>query len=293
MNKVFGILLLSLLIALFNISDSAFAKNWNAGGDASAPTVSKDSGFNKFNKHGNGWKKHNYRVLNDKSKARAGVKYQRFELRAGDCFPEPKWDDCKTDRNRVEFVAQPNQKPEGQQCYGFSLMLDKTFQAVHPTTTMIGQVHQIDGPRGTYLGFPSYPQIASIKVDRKKLQFIFEQTFGDRNNVKTRQVKKNLADVSDILGKWTDISFCLNFGDKNIDIWVNGEKKPRINQPPVRFMPKSIYFKYGIYNTFVSGYKKRWDKEIPTLIVFYDEVRRGGKATDVDANLNPELRPID
>lgn len=284
---------LLIFIVLLTLNSPAVAGNWNTSSGSATATASNGSGFNKFAKHGHGWKKHNYQVLTDETKARAGKKYQRFELRAGDCFPTNGWNDCKTDRNRVEFSAKPRQKPTGSQCYGFSLMLDKSFQAVYPTTTMIGQVHQVGGPTGKYLGFKSVPHIAAIKVDRKKLQFVFQQTFGDKNNVKTRQVKKNLANVADILGKWTDISFCLNFNDKNIDIWVNGEKKRGVNQPPVQFVPKSIYFKYGIYNTFVSGYKKRWDKDIPTLVVFYDEVRRGTKVTDVDVNLNPALRPLD
>ncbi|MDC0062829.1 polysaccharide lyase [Candidatus Puniceispirillum sp.] len=171
--------------------------------------------------------------------------------------------------------------------------LDKSFQAVYPTTTMIGLVHQIGGPTGKYLGFKSVPQIVSIKANRKKLQFQFEWLYGEKDKVKTRPIRKNIADIADMLGVWTDISFCLDFVNKNLEAWVNGKSKAKINQSPVTWTPDSIYFKYGIYNTFVSGYKKRWDKDIPTLVVFYDEVRRGTKVTDVDVNLNPALLPLD
>lgn len=285
---------LLILIALLTLNSPAVAGNWNTSGGSATATASNGSGFSKFGKHGSGWKKHNYQVLTDETKARAGKKYQRFELRAGDCFPTPDWNDCKTNRTRVEFSARPRQKPIGQQCYGFSLMLDKTFPVVYPTTTILGQVK----PRGNVperkdYGFKSFPQLVSIKANRKKLQFQFEWTWGDINNAKIRPVVKNIADIADMLGVWTDISFCLDFANKNLEAWVNGKSKAKINKSPVTWTPDSIYFKYGIYNSLVDGYKKRWDKEIPPQIVFYDEVRRGTKVTDVDVNLNPALRPLD
>lgn len=166
---------LLIFIALLTVNSPVVAGNWNTSDGSAKASAKPESGFNKFAKHGHGWKKHNYQVLTDETKARAGKKYQRFELRAGDCFPKNGWNDCKTDRNRVEFSAKPRQKPSGSQCYGFSLMLNKSFQAVYPTTTMIGQVHQVGGPTGKYLGFKSFPTIAAIKVDRKSYSLFFSR----------------------------------------------------------------------------------------------------------------------
>lgn len=95
------------------------------------------------------------------------------------------------------------------------------------------------------------------------------------------------------MGKWTDISWCLDFDKNKLQAWVNGEQKVDINKPPAKWKPKSIYMKYGIYNTQVSAYKKIWDEPIPTLIVNYDEVRRGTSIEQVDANINPTLQPVD
>ena len=56
-----------------------------------------------------------------------------------------------------------------------------------------------------------------------------------------------------------------------MDVWVNGNKKVEILQSPINFTPASIYFKYGIYRSFISRYKNLKGK-IPTQIVFYDEI---------------------
>ena len=159
---------------------------------------------------------------------------------------------------------------------------------------MLGQVKpRGNAPVGKAYGFKSMPQIVSIKANRKKLQFQFGWLYGEIDNFKTRPIRKNIADIADMLDVWTDISFCLDFANKNLEAWVNVVSKAKIDKSPVTWTPDSTYFKYGIYNSLVNNYKKRWDQEMPTQVVFYDEVRRGTKVTDVDVNLDPALRPLD
>ena len=50
---------------------------------------------------------------------------------------------------------------------------------------------------------------------------------------------------------WTDISFCLDFKRKN-GLWVDGVQKVKILKSPIFFKPKEIYFKHGIYRSFIS-----------------------------------------
>ena len=57
--------------------------------------------------------------------------------------------------------------------------------------------------------------------------------------------------------------------------------------------PKAIYFKHGIYRSFISKYKARNNGKMPTQIVFYDEIRRGNSIKKVDININPKLKPVD
>ena len=68
----------------------------------------KRSGF-KFHLNFMDHNDHNFQYIKDKTKARAGKYYQRFELRDGDCFGDDSWSDCDTDRERVEFSTRPRQ----------------------------------------------------------------------------------------------------------------------------------------------------------------------------------------
>ena len=252
------------------------------------------SGFKNHNFYNMPKKKHSYEYIKEKSKARAGSFYQRFELREGDCFPSPDggWNDCETDRERFEFSSRPVQKPEGNKCYGYSLKLDESFETVHPTNTDLGQVHQKGGPKGSAGGFKSFPPLIQIGAKRNQLIFGWHMLTGDENNIQDTKIEFELAKINEIKGNWTDISFCLDFENKRMDAWVNGEKKVEYLNSPINFKPDSIYFKYGIYRSFVSRYKKR-NGSIPTQIVYYDEVRRGDSVDKVDININPKLKAID
>ena len=93
-------------------------------------------------------------------------------------------------------------------------------------------------------------------------------------------------------GIWTDISLCLDFKNKRIETWVDGKNKVKIKESPIFFEPKSIYFKHGIYQSFISVYTS-FKGGTPTQIVYYDEVRRGNAIEDVDINVNPGLKFVD
>lgn len=252
------------------------------------------SGFESHNFHNLPKKEHSFTYLFDASEARAGEAYQRFELRSGDCFPEPdgKWNDCETDRERFEFSSQPEQPPQGRECYGYSLKLADDFIPVDPTNTDLGQVHQIGGPKGTAGGLKSFPPLIQIGASKKHLNFGWHELTGDANNVRDKKRTYKLAKLKDIRGKWTDISFCLDYENKRMDAWVNGKKKVEIKKSPINFVPKATYFKYGIYRSFISRYISKRG-EMPTQIVFYDEVRRGHSVEEVDRHFNPDLQPVD
>ena len=75
---------------------------------------------------------------------------------------------------------------------------------------------------------------------------------------------------------------------------MNGRKKFRINENPIYFIPEDTYFKYGIYRSFISRYKKmKKTNALPTQVVYYDEIRRGNSIEEVDFNINPQLKVID
>ena len=87
-----------------------------------------------------------------------------------------------------------------------------------------------------------------------------------------------------------------DFADKNVSAWVNGNKIVDIDKSPinVKFIPSAIFFKHGVYRSFISKYKASHSTDVmPTQIVYYDEVRRGSSIDEVDFNINPNLEIVD
>ena len=241
---------------------------------------------------------HNYSYISDKTFARRGEFYQKFELRNGDCYADDVWDDCKNDRERVEFSSRPHQKVEGVQCFGYSIKLDINFVDVYPTNTSLGQVHQKGGPKGTAGGLESYPPLIEIGAKKGRYFFGWHELSGSSTNVIDIRKDFDLISLEEMKNKWTDISFCLDFENQRMDVWLNGVKKHEILKSPVNFNPEKIYFKYGIYRSFISKFKekeRRYNRDdiMPTQIVFYDEIRTGNSIEEVDFNINPELKFID
>ena len=232
---------------------------------------------------------HNFQYLNDSTKSRRGNQYQRFELRDGDCGSFSDWDDCANDRQRVEFTASPL-PPVGKQCMAFSIMLDDSFVTMHSSPTALGQIQQKGGPTGFMEGFKSQPGVLMFHAQEGYYDFDWLYLHGSRTDIKQTDLKFRLLSLDDMKGKWTDISFCLDFAKNNMSLWVDGKRKFDINQPPTGLhMPESIFFKYGIYQSFVSKHSG----STPTQIVYYDEIRRGSSVEEVDLNINPNLKVID
>ena len=69
-----------------------------------------------------------------------GSKYQRFELRIGDCFPMDGWNDCENDRERFEFSLDLGNDRRTKMLFLY-LKITPNFFDVHPTNTDLGQVH--------------------------------------------------------------------------------------------------------------------------------------------------------
>jgi hypothetical protein len=254
--------------------------------------TSSKSGF-KFHKNYMDHNDYNFQYIKDKTKARAGKYFQRFELRDGDCFGDDVWSDCDTDRERVELSTRPRQAPKGKQCYGYSLMLSKDFIDIYPTTTTLGQVHQHGGPTGKAEGLASFPPLIQIDARGGYLLFNWHELSGSATNVIDKSQVHILKRLKEMKEVWTDISFCLDFKNNRMDAWIDGIKKVEILKSPIFFKPEAIYFKHGIYRSFISKYKVRNNGKIPTQIVFYDEIRRGNSIEKIDININLKLKPVD
>jgi hypothetical protein len=250
-----------------------------------------------------GWKRHNgirginnhnFKFVNDSTKSRRGDQYRRFELRDGDCFDLGDWDDCANDRQRVEFSVDPVLPPTGKQCIAFSIMLDNNFKTLDLSPTALAQVQQKGGPKGFMKGFKSNPGVLMFHASKGYYDFDWLYLHGSRTDIKQTDLKFRLLSLDEMKGKWSDISFCLDFAKNNMSLWVNGKRKFNINQPPTGLhLPEAIVFKYGIYQSFITEYKQKNNRNTPTQIVYYDEIRRGSSIEEVDFNINPNLKAID
>ena len=172
-------------------------------------------------------------------------------------------------------------------------MLSKDFIDTHPTNTSLGQVHQIGGPTGTAQGLASFPPLIQIDARLGGLNFNWHKLSGSKTNVIDRSYYYELKRLRNMKEVWTDISFCLDFENERMDVWVDGIQKVKILKSPIFFTPKEIYFKHGIYRSFISKYKERKNSDMPTQVVFYDEIRRGDSIEKVDININPKLKTVD
>ena len=251
------------------------------------------SGWKQLSNTMTGLSSHNFQFLNDSTKSRRGNQYQRFELRDGDCGSYTTWDDCANDRQRVEFTAD-FLPPKGKHCIAFSIMLDDSFVTMHPTSTALAQIQQSGGPSGFIEGFKSNPGVLMFHAHEGYYDFDWLYLHGSRTDIKQTDLRFRLLSLDEMKDKWTDISFCLDFAKNNMSLWVNGKRKFNINQPPTGLhLPESIFFKYGIYQSFVTKYKQKYNRNTPTQIVYYDEIRRGSSIEEVDFNINPNLKVID
>ena len=235
---------------------------------------------------------YNFNYIKDSSKARAGDYYQKFELRNGDCFGDEYWNDCDNDRQRIELSSEPSQPISGKQCYGYSIKLSNNFTDIRKVSTTLGQIHQKGGPTGKANSLPSFPPLIQIDARKGSLYLNWHKLSGSADNVNDESKYFKLKSLNDMKGIWTDISLCLDFKNKRIETWVDGKNKVKIKESPIFFEPKSIYFKHGIYQSFISVYTS-FKGGTPTQIVYYDEVRRGNSIEEVDTNFNPDLKFVD
>ena len=291
MNKLLINVISKILVFLLLLKNIVLANNFLIDENNKLFIKTSKSGFISHKNFMN-QNDYNFNYIKDNSKARAGDYFQKFELRDGDCFGDDNWSDCDNDRQRIELSSEPNQTVSGKQCYGYSIKLSNSFTDIRKVSTTLGQIHQKGGPSGKANSLPSFPPLIQIDARKGNLYLNWHKLSGSKNNVNDESKYYKLKSLKSMKGVWTDISLCLDFKNERIDAWVNGENKVKILEPPIFFEPTSIYFKHGIYQSFISAYKSI-KGGIPTQIVYYDEVRRGNSVEEVDININPNLKFVD
>lgn len=217
-------------------------------------------------------KSHGYKIVDDHTGSAPTAKIERFEVRPGDCSHGEggDWSDCANDRERSELkepVDRRGTKSGSEYWYGWSVYFPEDFVNIYPTKLCAGQFHQSKGH-----------VIWITQVDNDGL-FWDEQVNG------STAAYYKLIDEEDLRGKWHTIKMYVKWS-KNDDgimkIWVNDELK--FDHKGKNCNDKYIYFKYGIYRSFMYRYKNMYSEdEVPSQVLFYANVKR----TKTEEDLRP------
>ncbi len=190
---------------------------------------------------------------------RLGNKSLRFEIKTGDCGwgKDNKWSDCKNDRARHELSG--NYQNDGEYWYTWSLYLPEDFQLVFPTKLAMSQFHQQK----------SHPVWMFQNVSGG--YYVDDQVVGI-----TAHMRK-IINHQDMLGAWNDILINANFTHEEtgfFKVWVNG-KLVFEHHGKTKRKDKQIYHKFGLYQSFLSRYRKAKNVEdVPGQVAYFDEIRR-------------------
>lgn len=246
--------------------------SFTAGSDANAQR-SLAEGFTKFDLQSSRQK-----YAYSRAKFPDGRRAERFELRSGDC-PRAT-DDCNTDRERVEFSEKkPGIRLGKEMWVAWSVYLPRDFPRVRAPNgwiaTMLGQFHQ----KGN-----SGPELMFHLTDSEYILHLADphHLTNDPMNPHKELAWKPIYRRSQMIGKWTRIMVNANWSresDGFIRVWINGKQVFKYSGPTTNDGRNPIYFKYGLYRSFVSVYG---NKTPPTLVAYYRDVVKGRTRDEVE-----------
>lgn len=302
---------------LIGICGIIFAATFLAGcvtsGNGSGSITARTS------KHGAENPGRSYGMTTTNKIVRAGQLAQRFEIRHGDCGRSRHWNDCTTDRQRIERKENPKntiQKIGQQVWYGWSLYLPPDFQHLGRSGTTLGQV-KLNHWRTPIWSF-------GIREGRFRVAYPWHK-------------ECKIAAADSLRGRWNDIVIFVDYSyapkGKSFVLYLNGQQvcsitRPLIQKHMVRVTDQRLFMKYGIYNSYISRwlnanktkfvnpqtfkdaydrganssksptntpFKFDWGVKLPTHIVYYDEMRYGKSRDEVDILRLEKLgaKPVD
>ena len=211
------------------------------------------------------YKSYGYQIVEDVTGSAPTKLIERFEVRPGDCAANRGHDDCTTDRERSELSQENKDILIGDtEWYGWDLFVPKEHEDIWPTPVYMGQFHQ----RGAKPAWMFYNRFDGYYLDYhvgKEFQFA------------------KLLDIKNFLGQWNKIEVNAKWSDGNdgfFRVYVNG--KLNVNFGGKTASASQLYFKYGIYRSFISRYKNNNNgKAPPTQIVYFTKVKRGSSRASI------------
>lgn len=239
------------------------------------------------------------------SPTRRGAKAQRFEIRHGDCGRTSGYDDCSNDRGRIERKEKPKNamaKPDGYVWYGYSILIPSDFVSLGRANTILSQAKT-----------------------ENHLVPLWAMTFNDNPYLLYGDGKTcKLGSMSSWKGRWIDVTVFAHYARSGQPVYFQLYKDGKLLcQRKTPIMPRNINksnqkigLKYGIYSSFVSRYLQKhatkavkpkaykqdheagrsksptgrpfdydWGVQLPTHVVYYDEMRYGKSRAEVDVRM--------
>jgi hypothetical protein len=207
------------------------------------------------------------------TKAPDGSRAERFELRPGDCPKDT--GDCGSDRERVEKSEQPPASKVGSEFwYHFSVYVPADWPSTGVLNTKLGQFHQKGDGK---------PPILFQLDDRAYVFELSNPAVVQRNKMAPEKplAQLQIKTAAAMKGNWTNVLVHAKWSrgdDGFVKVWVDGNEMVDLKGANVdRNNP--VYFKYGIYRSFVSRYK---GQPYPTLVAWFKDINRGSARTAVE-----------
>ncbi len=208
-------------------------------------------------------KSHGYTVVPDPTIAASGNsspnQVERFEVRDGDCGANRGWSDCANDRERSELSERNKTTVPGQRYwYSWKIFFPEDYVNIYPTKVALGQFHQ----------------------HKAHVVWMFQNADGgyyldDQVSGRTRKYYPLISE-EDLRGRWHKVEIDAKWSTSDdgwFRVWINGEQK--VDYAGQTMQAKAVYFKYGLYRSFVSRYKKQYSADtVPTQVVYFKDVAR-------------------
>ncbi|MCF6172431.1 MAG: polysaccharide lyase [Campylobacteraceae bacterium] len=203
-------------------------------------------------------KSYGYKISPDITKTAPTKMIEIFEVKPGDCSSNNGWSDCANDRERSELSGSKDNYPGSEYWYGWSIYFPKEYKNIYPTKTALGQFHQKH----------SHP--VWMFQNSSGGYYLDQQVHGHTEMYYPLISKKDLRE------KWHKIEIHAKWATNNngfFKVWVNGVQK--VNYIGQTMTAAQVYFKYGIYRSFLSRYKNAHKvNKVPSQTVFYSNIKR-------------------
>lgn len=229
-----------------------------------AANLTLDRGeFGDFSNSLNNTKAYAYKISPDLTKKAPSKNIELFELHSGDCFKDNQWSDCENDRERMELKQRTSSYIDHQTWwYGWSFYLPENYQDVSPVKLSIAQFYDEGASQPIWM----------FQLNEKGL-------FID-NQLSKPGVVKLIIKRSELVKKWNTIQIEMVSSRKSdgiFNVWVNGKEVFKYNGST--FKSNEFYFKYGLYRSFVSRWKK--PTPMPNQIIYFSNVKKGKSQKDL------------